>query len=104
MAQPTPEELALARKIVECAVHWSPQTDRDLQSGKNDKTPEMKIALDAIRKVTSLAVKAAMKIEDHRTGVPCPDGIKGCLVYHFRKGGGPVETALRNNLHLKGDV
>lgn len=39
-----------ARDIVECTVHWSPQTDRDIQSGKNDNTPEMKIAVAALKK------------------------------------------------------
>ncbi|MDE2107438.1 MAG: hypothetical protein KGL39_60135 [Patescibacteria group bacterium] len=39
-----------ARKIVEFTVHWSPQTDRDLQSGKNDQTSEVKIALAALKR------------------------------------------------------
>lgn len=39
-----------ARNLVECTVHWSPQTDRDLQSGKNDDSTEMKIAIAAIRR------------------------------------------------------
>lgn len=44
-----------ARKLVECSVHWSPQTDRDLQSGKNDNTPEVKVALAALKRGMELA-------------------------------------------------
>lgn len=47
-------DLVEARNLVECTVHWSPQTDRDIQSGKNDETPEMKIALAAIRRGRAL--------------------------------------------------
>jgi hypothetical protein len=47
--------LVEARRLVECAVHWSPQTDRDLQAGKNDNTPEVKIALAALRRGMELA-------------------------------------------------
>lgn len=38
-----------ARTLVETTVRWSPQTDMALQSGKNDDTPEMKIAIAAIK-------------------------------------------------------
>lgn len=44
-----------ARSLVETTVHWSPATDRDLQSGKNDTTPEVKIALAALRRGMELA-------------------------------------------------
>lgn len=47
--RPVDPDLALARQVVETTVHWSPQTDRDIQSGKNDNTPEMRIALAALR-------------------------------------------------------
>lgn len=43
-----------ARRLVECTIHWSPQTDRDLQSGKNDGTAEMKIALAALHRGAEL--------------------------------------------------
>ena len=49
--------LVLAREIVETTVHWSPQTDRDLQSGKNDNTAEVRIALTAILRTSELAVQ-----------------------------------------------
>lgn len=49
--QPPVDPMVLeARRIVECSVRWSPQTDRDLASGKNDDTPEIKIALAALRR------------------------------------------------------
>lgn len=43
-------DLVEARSLAECTVHWSPQTDRDLASGKNDATAEVKIALAAIKR------------------------------------------------------
>lgn len=39
-----------ARTLVECTIHWSPQTDRNLQAGKNDASNEMKVALAALRR------------------------------------------------------
>lgn len=48
--EPVDAMLLEARRLVECTVQWSPQTDRDLQSGKNDRTPEVKIAIAALRR------------------------------------------------------
>lgn len=59
LPKPVDPDLIEARNLVECTVHWSPQTDRDLQSGKNDNTPEMKIALAAIKRGRELAGEQA---------------------------------------------
>lgn len=50
LPKPVDPDLIEARNLVECTVHWSAQTDRDLASGKNDGTTEMRIALAAIKR------------------------------------------------------
>lgn len=57
LPEPVDPDVLEARRLVECTVHWSPQTDRDLASGKNDDTPEMRIALAAIKRGRELAAK-----------------------------------------------
>ena len=45
-----------------------------------------RIALDIIRaEVLEEAARVAEQQEEERIGVPCPDGIKGCAVFHFRR-------------------
>ncbi len=48
-------DVLVARDLVETTVHWSPQTDRGIASGRNDGTPEMKIALAGIKRGRELA-------------------------------------------------
>lgn len=39
----------------------------------------------AIALVLEEAAKVAMVLEEDRVSMPCPDGIKGCGVFHFRR-------------------
>jgi len=55
LPDPVDPLLIEARKLVECTVHWSAATDRMLQSGQNDSTPEVKIALAALKRGMELA-------------------------------------------------
>lgn len=41
------------------------------------------------------AAKVANEREEERVGIPCPDGIKGCAVFHFRR-----ETRPRNHIEI----
>ncbi len=41
------------------------------------------------------AAKVANEREEERVGIPCPDGIKGCVVFHFRR-----ETRPRNHIEI----
>jgi len=41
------------------------------------------------------AAKVASEREEECVGIPCPDGIKGCAVFHFRR-----ETRPRNHIEI----
>ena len=45
------------------------------------------VAFGRIIAATALeeAARVAEQQEEERIGVPCPDGIKGCAVFHFRR-------------------
>lgn len=41
------------------------------------------------------AMKELREIEGVRVTIPCPEGIKGCLVYHYKVDPGPIELVIR---------
>lgn len=63
------------------AVSWQKQTSyRILNQHLIDAA-----RLEGIRLGLEAAAKVATEKVEERIGVPCPDGIKGCLVFHFRR-------------------
>lgn len=41
--------------------------------------------LEGIRMGLKAAAKVAVEKVEKRIGVPCPDGVEGCLAFHFRR-------------------
>jgi hypothetical protein len=41
--------------------------------------------LEGIRLGLEAAAKVATEKVEKRIGVPCPDGVEGCLAFHFRR-------------------
>lgn len=41
--------------------------------------------LEGVRLGLEAAAKVAAEKVEKRIGVPCPDGVKGCLAFHFRR-------------------
>lgn len=48
-----------------------------------------------LRELLKKATRVADRLEGERVPIPCPDGIRGCLVAHFRIKSGPIAMAIR---------
>jgi hypothetical protein len=100
----TPEQIeAVARAMCE-AMGMDPN---EVQTSGETEWPLwvefQKVAIAAINAMRPLiraealeeAAKVANEREEERVGIPCPDGIKGCAVFHFRR-----ETRPRNHIEI----
>lgn len=98
----TPEQIeAVARAIY--STLEGPIADQNF--GRQKRQWEMAIvladaAINAMRPLIRAealeeAAKVANEREEERVGIPCTDGIKGCVVFHFRR-----ETRPRNHIEI----
>ncbi|QZP06842.1 hypothetical protein [Caenibius sp. WL] len=95
---PTPEELALARKIVGRQLRMEPE-----DTTWWNELPEVQAALAAIQQTTELAVKLA---EQQQQDFLSPEYATGQPLSSFQErfACGQIAEALRTNAHLKGEA
>jgi hypothetical protein len=96
----TPEQIeAVAREMKDAAVVWLYENP----TMRPENIPYEMLALVAINAMRPFiraealeeAAKVASEREEECVGMPCPDGIKGCAVFHFRR-----ETRPRNHIEI----
>ena len=96
----TPEQIeAVARAM--CDTEWGEgYWDEVMPYARREYKRQAASAINAMRpfiraEVLEEAAKVANEREEERVGIPCPDGIKGCVVFHFRR-----ETRPRNHIEI----